>query len=131
MEITRKVKNNPKRILGLELYSGFSKHAFHDVPFGLRTGTVPGATLLASSISQEPSKISPKKRRIARFLLRSASQCVQSDRTRDSPFPAENALKTFLVVIQTPKVPKPLKISKRRKSDSKVTFRVPVEVTQQ
>ena len=55
---------------------------------------------------QECPKINPKKRTwyqprrhvcILRFLLRSASQGVHRDRTKDSPFPPESAFKTYLV----------------------------------
>ena len=54
--------------------TGFSKHAFREVPFGFRRGTVPGATLLQSPMRQESPKTTPKKR-------------VQRDRARDSLFP--------------------------------------------
>ena len=59
-----------------------------------------------SRLPQECPKINPKKRTwyqprrhvcILRFLLRSASEGVQRDRTRDSPFPPEKVKKTYLV----------------------------------
>ena len=40
--------------------SGFSKHAFREVPFGFRRGTVPGATLLPSPMLQKCPKTTPK-----------------------------------------------------------------------
>ena len=88
------------------LNPGFSKHAFREVPSGFRRGTMPGATLVRCLLPQECQKKSPEKRTfygprrhvcIARFLLRSASQGVQRDRARDSPFLPENILKSCFV----------------------------------
>ena len=92
-------------VFSVPKFSGFSKHAFREVPFGFRRGTVPGATLVPPR-PQECPKISPEERTwyqprrhvcILRSLLRSASQEVQRDRSRDSPFPPEKVLKTYLV----------------------------------
>ena len=83
--------------------SGFSKHAFPEVPFVEVPYQVPPWS--PSPMLQECPNISPKKctwyqpRRhvgTARFLLWSASWGVKRDRTRDSPSPLENCFENVL-----------------------------------
>ena len=99
--------------------SGFSKHAFREVPFGFHRGTLPSATLVPPEVPykvppwslpmpQECPNVSPKKRTwyqprrhvcIARFLLRSASQVCRGTVSGTAPFPRKcfrNVLGTSL-----------------------------------
>ena len=61
-------------------------------------GTVSQAPRMPKNKSKEAYLVpAPRHVCIARFLLQSASQGVQRDNTRDSPFLPEKALKTYLV----------------------------------
>ena len=74
--------------------SGFSKHAFREVPFRFRRGTVSGATLVLPDAPRMPKNKS--KEASVPGTSPKAMFVSQVDRTRDNPFPPENALKSVL-----------------------------------
>ena len=81
--------------------SGFSKHAFHEVPFGFRRGTVPGAT--DPQVPKNKSKEAymapaPKARWYCRvFAVKCFAGCMHRGTVSGTaPLHSKSVLKTYL-----------------------------------